>query len=267
MIYLGTSGYSYEDWRERFYPRELPPEQWLEYYSQHFKAVEINLTFYRLPASPVFRHWQSRTPDDFRFVLKGSQLITHTNRLRECHEQLAEFFERASELGEKLSGVLWQLPPKFPHASELLEEFLAEVARVQIVYGKFRQAFEFRDISWFDEPVYTILKNYNAAVVLADWPFDLRIRNYELGIGEEIGTKANLRSTIEVPLTSDFLYLRLHGPAAAVSQPYAPGDIQKFAELVRSVEADECDGYIFFHNTAQAYAIQNATEIKNILEV
>lgn len=272
-VYLGTSGYVYPDWQGRFYPKDLPQEARLEYYSQHFNAVEINLTFYRLPVSPVFRHWQTRTPVDFRFVLKGSRPITHTHHLRDCHDLLAEFFERASELGEKLACVLWQLPPKLAHDVELLEEFLEEMERVQVVYGKFRQAIEFRDISWFDEPVYAILKQFNVAVVMANWPFETRIQNIEDRIQnkshipkETTGEKKGIRPSIDVPFTADFLYFRFHGPATAETSPYTKGDLKLIARQIKPYSTNR-DLYAFFNNNAKAYAVKNARQFRRLFTV
>jgi uncharacterized protein YecE (DUF72 family) len=274
-VYLGTSGYVHEDWRGRFYPKNLPQEQWLEYYSHHFNAVEVNLTFYRLPASPVFRHWHTRTPGDFRFVLKGSREVSHVKRLRDCHEILAEFFERASELEDKLSCVLWQLPPKFSHDLELLEDFLAEMERVQVVYGKVRQAFEFRDISWFGDEVYEILTRFGVAITLADWPFNVRILGLESGILEKPNIQYsrfkiqseretisnNLQPEISIPMTSDFLYYRLHGPASAQGAAYSRTEIKRLAEQLHLFTEGHRDIYIFFNNDAKAYAIKNAQQL------
>ena len=259
-IYIGTSGYVYDDWQGPFYPTDLPRERWLEYYSQQFSIVEVNLTFYRLPASPVFRHWAGRTPQDFQFVLKGSRQITHLKRLDNCHEELAVFFERASELGDKLRTVLWQLPPKFSHDPDLLELFLAEVERVQVVFGRFRQAFEFRDISWFHEEVYEILARFGVAVVLADWPFAASVQEVLFRSQDD-----DIRPRIVVPLTADFLYVRCHGPATPTGSAYTPDDINYLANALRPPLVGK-DGYIFFRNKTNAYAVQNAQGLKAALE-
>lgn len=244
-VLVGTSGYSYPHWQGRFYPKDLPKDQWLEYYAEHFHSVELNVTFYRLPASPTFRHWRLRTPKDFRFVLKGSRFITHLKRLRDCHEPLVTFVERASELGEKLSCMLWQLPPKFPHDVELLEHFLQEVERIQLVYGKFRQAFEFRDRSWLEEPVYDILKQFNVAIALADWPFNLQL-------SREIDT-------------ADFLYFRCHGPGTRYASPYTEEQLQALAKELQTHIEKNRDLYVFFNNDAKAYAVENAKQLRDVL--
>lgn len=287
MITIGTSGYAYPDWQGRFYPNEVPPSRWLEYYSRHFPAVEINLTFFRLPASPVFRHWRRRTPKEFQFMLKGSRQISHQKRFEDCHQELADFFERASELKEKWAGVLWQLPPRFSHDLELLRDFLAELDRVQVVFGKIRQAFEFHDPSWFEEPVYALLRDFKAALVVADRPFDIRLEN-------QLSTPKSQRVSVEtsrkkletsallpatdhdrrthhqlhhhfvVPKTADFFYLRRYGPDAKASSPYEEDQLCDLATELESLPSAS-DVYLFFTNHAQGYAIGNVQHLKKIL--
>ena len=262
-VYIGTSGYGHPDWQGLFYPKELTRSQWLEYYSQHFNSVEIEATFFGLPASPVFRHWRLRTPKDFHFFLKGSRQITHHERLRDCHDLLAEFFQRASELQEKLAGVLWQLPPKFGHDVELLEEFLGEMERVQVVYGKVRQAFEFGDISWFREEVYEILERFGVAIAIADGLFNLQINNGE-PVTEKARGEYDVRPLIDVPPTADFFYLRRHGPADVIGAAYTRQELEALARELQPLLTDR-DSYIFFTNDRNASATGNGQELQKLL--
>ena len=110
-IFIGTSGYSYKHWIDKFYPKDLPQKRWLEFYAQHFNSVELNVTFYRLPKESLFENWYKRTPSNFRFVIKGSRFITHIKRLQDCKEPLNLFMQRAANLKDKLSCILWQTPP------------------------------------------------------------------------------------------------------------------------------------------------------------
>src|SRR3989337_3344791 len=101
-VYMGTSGFTYLHWKGVFYPLDFPQSRWLEYYSQHFKTVEINASFYHQMSKGVYEGWAKRTPDDFTFVVKGSRFITHIKRLKDCQEPVGRFLESVSGLGEKL---------------------------------------------------------------------------------------------------------------------------------------------------------------------
>ncbi len=148
MILIGTSGYNYPHWWNGiFYPADLPQRKWLEFYAEHFDTVELNVSFYRLPAKEVFQGWHKRTPKKFSFGLKGSRFITHIKRLKECREPLSLLLEHASPLKEKLGAVSGNFPPRFRFQKERLEEFcvlLATLPRSKLL----RHAFEFRDESW-----------------------------------------------------------------------------------------------------------------------
>src|SRR5574340_1776394 len=123
-ILIGCSGFNYPHWKGNFYPEHLPQKKWLEYYCTVFKTVELNVTFYRLPAVAIFEKWRAETPPDFGFSLKGSRYITHIKRLLEPEQPLERFFERALRLKEKLKVVLWQFPPGFKIDLERLGRFL-----------------------------------------------------------------------------------------------------------------------------------------------
>lgn len=265
MVSIGTSGYSYPDWQGRFYPTDLPQARWLEYYAEHFSAVELNVTFYRLPASPTFRHWRTRTPKDFRFVVKGSRLITHQQRLHDCHEPLAALFERASELQEKWAGILWQLPPRFDHDPDLLQQFLEEVERVQLVYGKVRQAIEFRDPSWLEASTYRILEAFQVAIVLADQPFAMHLsRSPSEPTDHDQRTHHRNHHHFMIPQTANFHYVRCHGPVARNGSAYSEEQIGALAqELVPYLPTN--DVYVFFTNDTQAEAITNAQQLQQLV--
>ena len=140
-IKIGTCAWSYDDWRGGFYPEHLPPAERLAYYAQHFRAVEVDATFYHAPAPNVARHWAEATPPDFVFSCKAPREITHERRLRDCAEPLEAFLRSLDPLGEKLGCVLVQLPPSFrPRQDEAaLREFVRALPR------SMRFAIEFRD--------------------------------------------------------------------------------------------------------------------------
>ncbi|MFN3467773.1 MAG: DUF72 domain-containing protein, partial [Candidatus Brocadiales bacterium] len=163
---MGTSGFIYPHWGNGvFYPEGLPQRRWLEYYAEYFDTVELNVAFYRLPTEVAFRSWYKRTPKGFAFALKGSRFITHVKRLKDCQEPLELYFGRARLLKEKLSVVLWQLPPRYKKDVQRLETFIKFLKP----YASYRHAFEFRDASWMSEEVYKLLSEADMALCEADW--------------------------------------------------------------------------------------------------
>ncbi|RJO61912.1 DUF72 domain-containing protein [candidate division WS5 bacterium] len=237
-IYIGTSGFSYHHWAEKFYPKSLRQSDWLSFYSKRFGSVELNVSFYRLPSEGSFKKWHSSTPEGFRFAVKGSRYITHTKRLLATDESVKIFFERAKNLREKLSVVLWQLPPSFKADPERLEDFLKILKKY-----RYRNAFEFRDESWFTDEVYAILKKYNAALVISDSPDFPKEEVY----------------------TCDFSYLRFHGGKYLYSSKYAPKEMKEFGKKIERL-AQRGDVYAYFNNDANAYAVKNALELKGLLD-
>jgi uncharacterized protein YecE (DUF72 family) len=158
----GTSGYSYKEWLGSFYPEKLPAKEMLRYYAGHFPTVEINNTFYRMPAESMLAGWTKEVPAGFRFTLKAPQRITHQKRLREAGQEVAEFLRRAAALGEQLGVVLFQLPPFLRKDLPRLRDFLA------LLPPDLRAAFEFRHVSWQDDEVYACLRERGAALCVAD---------------------------------------------------------------------------------------------------
>jgi uncharacterized protein YecE (DUF72 family) len=162
QVLVGTSGYSYKEWKGSFYPKDLKASGMLRYYAERMPTVEINNTFYRMPKAEVLEAWAAQVPAGFVFVLKGPQRITHFKRLKDAGESLGYLFEAASVLGEKLGPVLFQLPPTFRKDLARLRGFLELVPR------EYEVAFEFRHPSWFDEEVYGALRERGAALCAAD---------------------------------------------------------------------------------------------------
>jgi len=168
-FYVGTSGYSYKEWKGTFYPPKLPAEQMLSYYGTQFKTVEINYTFKRLPTLSVLRTWAGAVPAGFRFVLKAPELITHRKRLKDVDDILTRFLHTAGQLKTRLGALLFQLPPNFKKDTPRLGAFLKLLPR------KRRVAFEFRHPSWFDEEVFALLRGHRAALCIADADDDLAV--------------------------------------------------------------------------------------------
>jgi uncharacterized protein YecE (DUF72 family) len=161
-VLVGTSGYSYKPWKGRFYPEKLPEAQMLGFYSGRFPTVEINNTFYRMPAPALLEKWGQETPDRFTFVLKAPQRITHQKRLGDVAADVSYFLETAGVLGGKLGPVLYQLPPYMKKDTARLRAFLERLPAHPPA------AFEFRHESWFDEETMTALRDHGRALCLAD---------------------------------------------------------------------------------------------------
>ena len=161
-LLAGTSGYSYKEWLGHFYPEKLPASEMLRYYADHFPTVEINNTFYRMPAESMLTQWTEQVPDHFVFTLKAPRRITHENRLRESDANVAEFLRRAGALGSKLGVLLFQLPPFLKKDLPRLLDFLALLPPDKSV------AFEFRNASWQDDEVYEALQSRGAILCVTD---------------------------------------------------------------------------------------------------
>ena len=159
---VGTSGFSYKEWKGPFYPEDLPARGMLGYYAGQLPAVEINSTFYRMPRSSVLESWAEQVGDGFRFVLKASRRITHMKRLKDAGDETDYLFSTAATLGDRLGAILFQLPPNMRKDTQRLVDFLRFVPK------GFRAAFEFRHDSWFDEDVYAALSEHSCALCAAE---------------------------------------------------------------------------------------------------
>jgi uncharacterized protein YecE (DUF72 family) len=162
QLLTGTSGFSYKEWLGKFYPEKLPAAGMLRYYAGYFTTVEINNTFYRMPAEAMLARWAEEVPGNFAFTLKAPRRITHELRLKECEAHVAEFFRRAQALGGKLGPVLVQLPPYLKKDLPRLRDFLALLPADRLA------AFEFRNESWQDEEIYGMLRAKGAMLCYTD---------------------------------------------------------------------------------------------------
>lgn len=159
---VGTSGYSYKEWKGAFYPEDLPASEMLRFYGERFSTVEINNTFYRMPKREVLEKWAGEVPEQFTFVLKASQRITHQKRLKEANSDTDYFFKVAGALGPRLGPSLFQLPPFARKDADRLRTFLDSLPPGP------RVALEFRHASWFDEEIAAVLREKNAALCVSD---------------------------------------------------------------------------------------------------
>ncbi len=166
-LHVGTSGYSYKEWKGNFYPEDLPAKEMLSYYSRRLPAVEINNTFYRLPQPSMIENWKAQVPARFRFSIKATQRITHIKRLNNVADETKYLLETAALLEQRLGVVLFQLPPNFKKDIERLKAFL------DLLQPDLRTAFEFRHESWFDDESFDLLRARDCALVVSDNEKDL----------------------------------------------------------------------------------------------
>jgi uncharacterized protein YecE (DUF72 family) len=159
---VGTSGYSYKEWKGGFYPEKLPDKQMLAYYAQHFSTVEINSTFRRFPSASTVESWAEQVPDSFRFVLKARQTITHFRRLQNAEEQIDDFINLASLLKDRQGPLLFQLPPNFKKDMPRLETFL------NYVDGRAAIVLQLQHESWYEDEVYDCLRAHSTALCAVD---------------------------------------------------------------------------------------------------
>ena len=231
-LFTGTSGFAYKEWKGSFYPADLPDAKMLGFYAEHFGAVEINNTFYRMPSEKLLLDWAERVPAHFQFVLKASRQITHIKRLQE--EQPVQYFlEKSKVLGPQRGPLLFQLPPNMKKDLERLTAFLARLP------ADARAAFEFRHASWFDDEVFAALRARNAALCIAHTE-------------DEEGA-------VQTPFvaTADWGYLRLRKVA------YGPGELAEWAARIR--EPAWGDAFVFFKHEDEGTGPKLAKQFEAII--
>ncbi len=256
-IFIGASGWQYGDWADGvFYPPDLSNKDWLKYYSEHFKTVEVNASFYHQMSAKTYAKWRETTPKDFIFSVKISRYLTHIKKLNEPSEPWQRFIENAKELKEKLGPILVQLPPNFKANAEKLEKFLKIAVNTPtpsypppLAGGGIQIALEARNESWFCDEIYRILKKYNAAMVLAD--------NHGSPLFGGIDS--------QVPLTADFIYIRMHGPAGLYSSKYTAKHLRNLADKIRAWKKKAREIYVYFNNDTEGYAVENAAMLAKLL--
>jgi len=212
MIWVGTSGYNYPEWKGSFYPADLAQAKMLPYYAARFPTVEINYTFYRMPTEKLVAGWAAQTPSPYRLTLKAPRRITHDSRLRNCGPLLATFCGVAGSLGNKLGALLFQLPPNAKRDLPLFDAFLDDLPPGAPA------AFEFRHASWLDDDVFERLRRRNLALCVAD----------------------SEKMSVPVTITADYAYFRLR------DEGYGESDIVRWADTIARETAHCRDVFVYF---------------------
>lgn len=237
-IVIGTSGWNYRHWKGTFYPEDLPVKNWLKYYYEHFKSVELNTSFYHLPKRLTFENWRDAVPSEFIFTVKASRYITHITRLNDPEEPLKKFFDNAYGLENKLGPVLFQLPPGWKYNSDRFKEFVTFLPK------NTKPVFEFRNNTWWNDEVYALLDKYNCSFCI-----------FELA-----GQK-----TPEL-VTGNRAYVRLHGPTGYKYQgSYDDDTLLQWSKKFTQWEKEGKEVYCYFDNDDSGYAAFNALTIQNMV--
>lgn len=209
-LWIGTSGYSYAEWKGSFYPSDLAATKMLSYYAERFPTVEINATFYRMPTDKLLAGWMKQAPEHFRFTLKAPRYISYSKRVEESADAIKFFLGRGEKLGKNRAALLFQLPPLVKKDVGLLKDFLVHLPRDA------RVTFELREPSWHSDDVYTALADAGAALCISD----------------------SEKLTMPIVATTTWGYFRLR------DQGYERADLEKWHAQITSQKWEEA--YVYF---------------------
>jgi len=270
-VRIGISGWTYPRWRGTFYPRGLPQRQELRYAAERMNSVEINGSFYSLQRRSSFEVWAASVPEDFVFAVKGGRFITHMKKLSGIETPLANFLASGVlALDQKLGPILWQLPPNLGFNADRMDAFFAQLPRsagsaaeiaahhdqrvpddralTKAVHPRYRlrHAIEPRHESFRTPEFYRLLRRYEMALVISDnpgkWP-------------------------IFTEITTDLMYLRLHGHDQLYVSGYSDHELDDWAAKIRSWTERGCDVYVYFDNDAKVHAPFDAMSLMERLGV
>lgn len=234
-IRVGTSGWSYDHWRDVFYPPKTPSAKRLAYYATRLSTVEINASFYRTPSAHAVTVWKETAPAGFAYAVKGSRYITHFHKLDDVEDSLALFFDRIGGLGDTLEVVLWQLPEQLHIDVERLSGFLGQLPQ------RVRHAVEFRHESWLTPEVFETLRSHNVANVQID----------------------SVQMPRNLTVTADFVYVRFHG--SSYHGEYTAPLLKPWTKFLAENAAEGRGGYVYFNNDAGGHAPVDAERLVGLL--
>jgi uncharacterized protein YecE (DUF72 family) len=242
-IYIGTSGWSYSDWKGSFYPDKTKSTDYLPFYAQSFHASEINSSFYHTPRISTVEGWTTKVPDDFKFCPKMSRYLTQMKRLKDPEEPLQKFFTAFEPMTDKIGIVLVQLPPSLQFDEEVATHFFNVLKRD---YHKFKFALEVRHKSWLEELPLTLIRENDISLVIS-----------QSGVGYPYAEMITTRN----------VYLRFHGPAKLFSSSYSDEMLQDYADKIKTWSGDRHTIWAFFNNTMGMAGLNNARTLKKMLGI
>lgn len=240
-IHVGTSGWSYQHWKEVFYPHKLAATKWLPYYAGIFATTEINGSFYRLPSEDTVKKWVALVPDNFTFCPKMSRYLTHMKKLKEPEEPLERFFSVFNSMKQKIGPVLIQLPEMLRFNYEVAEQFY-RLLRLQ--YSAYKFVLEVRHGSWLQEDSLTLMTKYNVGLVIS-----------------QSGGFFPYAETI----TAETIYVRFHGPAELYASAYSNEMLHWYAEKFRIWVDEGHEVWAYFNNDIHAHAVRDAQRLIALL--
>ncbi|GAA4359493.1 DUF72 domain-containing protein [Hymenobacter saemangeumensis] len=232
-FHIGCSGYHYRHWRGVFYPEKLPMRRWFEFYSQHFRTLELNVTFYRFPQLSFLANWYAQSPPEFRFAVKAPKLITHFKQFNNVQQLLGDFYDVVGRgLLEKLGPLLFQLPPRLAYAPDRLARILDSLD------PSFVNVLEFRHPSWWQEEVYQALRQRGISFCGQSHP----------------------QLPDAVLATTPTLYYRFHGVPDLYRSPYSEDFLRRITSEIQQQTGVQ-EAYVYFNNDIDASAIANARQM------
>lgn len=224
----------YDHWKGVFYPEDLPKNQWLDHYQKYFDTVELNNTFYHLPKEQTFKNWHKAVPKKFVFAVKANRFITHIKKLNKAKDPVKLFMSRAKFLKENLGPILYQLPPRWKANPERLKDFAKNLSK------RYINVFEFRDTSWFNDEIYSILKKNRLNFCIYSMP------------GVDCPSE----------VTGPVVYIRMHGGSVLYGSNYADSELKKLAKQIKEFLKKKLSVYVYFNNDASGYAVKNALRLR-----
>jgi uncharacterized protein YecE (DUF72 family) len=238
VLLVGTSGWTYDDWRGPFYPDTIAKKNWLAWYGSRFTTTEVNGSFYRTPSLAAVKEWRRQTPTDFVFAWKASKFITHWKRLNAtCANSIALMETRLKILGPKAGPVLFQLPANFEADHDRLAQF------IKMLSPRRPYAFEFRHPSWYQDGIFKLLAVNNISLCLAD---------HHLAPAPWLATARHV-------------YVRGHGPDGRYRNNYSKGALRRWAQRIRAWLAENRDVYVYFDNDHKSAAPADAAYLTSLL--
>lgn len=234
---IGCSGWNYRHWREAFYPAGLPASRWFDFYAEHFDTVELNNSFYRLPANQTFDKWRDQAPDGFCFAVKANRFITQAKKLLDCEDPVARQTKAFRHLGDHLGPILYQLPPRLKIDPERLESFLA------LLPDDCVNVFEFRDPSWYVPEVFALLERYGASLCIHD-------------MAESAANRL---------VVGPVAYVRFHGAGGKYYGRYTEDVLRSWAEWIGSQLEEARSVWAYFNNDINADAIADALTLRRLV--
>ena len=235
--HIGCSGFHYKHWKGVFYPEKLAQSKWIDFYCQHFSTLELNVTFYRFPQLSFLQTWHRKSPPHFTFSVKAPRIITHYKQFNEIKQLIDDLYKIIQEgLEEKLSCILFQLPPRMAYSEEKLKKI------VDSLDTSFQNVLEFRNISWWRDEVYDFLRANKICFCGMSHP----------ALPQEIISNTG------------FIYYRFHGVPHLYKSPYELSVLQNTVDKIRSFDKLR-EAFIYFNNDIETSAVRNAKELIELI--